>query len=203
MRRHQRLTVAAAGALVAAALAVGTPPISAAVEAPSSQLVLRDGAGDVWKFYPDTERSVRLANFPRADVLRTVVRHGDARLRIRMRFADIRRVGTQLYWVHIRTRLHQYDAVLTSEPGARRGRRYFQGDDGSRSCEGFARSIRYADDVVRFSIPRECVQEPRWVQVGIFNQLSFRDRGPRYFDTPFNHESPATNAVESRRLYAG
>ena len=79
--------------------------------------------------------------------------------------------------------------------------RFVEGDDGSRSCPGFARHIYYGRDLVTMRIPRSCVKNPRWVRLGIFNQLSFRAHGPRYFDTPLNHDSPASDATQTRRLY--
>lgn len=83
-----------------------------------------------------------------------------------MRFANIKPVGRQLYWVHIRTPRYQYDAVLSSKPGTRHGSRYFQGDDGRRSCRGFTRRIDYVRDLVTMRIPRRCLQEPRWIRLG-------------------------------------
>lgn len=200
MRVFRKLTAVLTGTLAATAFIAGTATSTAADSAGTSRLVLHDGPGDVWKFHPRTEEQTRVA-FPRADVTRAVLRHGPMALTVRMRFVDIKPVGRQLYWVHIRTPRYQYDAVLNSSPGSRRGSRYFQGDDGSRSCRGFTRTIYYGRDLVTMRIPRSCVKDPRWVRLGIFNQLSFRAHGPRYFDTPLNHKSPASDATQTRRLY--
>lgn len=209
MQVVRKITAALTGVLAGTALIAGTASSALAgpthgiahVSTAPSRLVFNDGPGDVWRFDPGTEQQTKLAHFPRADVTRAVFRHGAHAVSIRMRFVDIRPVGTQLFWVHIRTKSYQYDAVLSSKPGARRGIRYFQGDDGSRSCPGFTRKIDYRRDLVTMRIPRSCLHQPRWVRLGVFNQLTFKSNGPRYFDTPLNHLSPASHATETRRIY--
>ena len=89
--------------------------------------------------------------------------------------------------------------MVTSKPGHRAGQRYFQGDDGSKRCAGFTRTVDYANDVVSMRIPISCLHDPAWVRLGVFNELSYREKGPNYVDNPvthrqFGHQTP--------RLYA-
>lgn len=171
--------------LVALGLVAG--PATAAPTDHPSRVVLRDGRGDVWKFFPKTEDSVRLHHYPRADETKASLRHGSQAVTVRIRFADLQPVGTHLFWVHLRTRDYQWDAVVTSKPGHRAGQRYFQGDDGSKRCVGFTRSIDYAGDLVTMRIPRSCLHDPAWVRLGVFNELYYRGMPPNYFDNPLNH----------------
>ena len=194
-----RASAAVMCGLLATTLVAGTAPATSAGDERPSRVVLRDGPGDVWKFDLKTEEAVRLESFPRADVTRAVVAHRPAALIVRMRFVDLRRVGVQLYWVDIRTRFNYFQAIVSSKPGNRRGKRSFEGDDGSKSCEGFTRKIDYIDDLVTMRIPRTCLVNPRWVRVGVYNQLSFNESGPNYWDSPFDHEFDAGGGTG--RLY--
>ena len=77
--------------------------------------------------------------------------------------------------------------MVTSKPGHRAGQRYFQGDDGSKRCVGFTRTVDYADDVVSMRIPGSCLHDAAWVRLGVFNELYYSQKGPSYFDNPTTH----------------
>lgn len=144
--------------------------------------VLRDGSNDVWQ-RTGPEEETQVGEFPAADIRRAVVVHDLYALRVRMRFEDLKRAGYGSYWFNLKTPSHYYQAGIFTEPGMWQGRLYFQGDDGSRSCEGFTRRVDYVEDVVTMRIPRSCLQEPRWVRIGLLHQLAFG--GPEadpYFD---------------------
>lgn len=202
MTRLRTLSAVACG-LLAAVLLVGTTPGAGAAGTHPTRIALHDGPGDVWRFFPKTEKSVRVDPFPLADETRMVIAHGSSTLVVRWWFVDIRKVGTQLYWLELKTRDHHYQAVLTDKPGHRQGQRYFQGDDGSTSCAGFTRTIDYAKDTVVMRIPRTCLGTPKWVRVGPYNQFTFKGSRTPYFDTPTSHRSPATSRTPmTPRIYS-
>lgn len=202
MTRLRSLSAVVCGVL-AVVLLVGTTPGAGAVGTHPTRIALHDGPGDVWRFFPKTEKSVRVDPFPLADETRMVIAHRSSALVVRWWLVDIKRVGTQLYWLELKTRDHHYQAVLTDKPGHRQGQRYFQGDDGSKSCAGFTRTIDYAKDTVVMRIPRTCLGTPKWVRVGIYNQFTFKSSGTPYFDTPTSHKSPATSPTPmTPRIYS-
>jgi hypothetical protein len=158
-----------------------------------SRIVLRDGSDDVWQ-RTGPEEETRVGEFPAADIRRAVVVHDLYALRVRMRFADLKRVGYGSYWFNLKTPRHYYQAGVFTEPGKRQGRLYFQGDDGSRSCEGFTRRVDYDKDVVTMRIPRSCLQRPRWIRIGLLHQLALDSpEVDPYYDK--------TGWGESKRIY--
>lgn len=110
--------------------------------------------------------------------------------------ADVWKVGYQEHWFNLKTPRHHYQAGLFSGPDNRKGRRYFQGDDGSRRCAGFARKLDYGSNVVWMRFPRSCLKNPRGVRIGLLHDLRRKDpHGTPYFDK--------TSWGESKRLYRG
>ena len=195
----EKLAAATSG-MVAAAMLGAVAPAAHADEV-TSHAVLRDGAGDVWIANSDQEQPTR-AVFPAADVTRAVVRHAPLAVRIRMRFVDLRKVRRQHYVVQIGTPRSVYFAQVVSAPGARRGTHRFDSNRSS-GCRGMTHSIRYGRSVVSLRIPRRCLDQPRWVRVGLENTLTLH-RGRRattYRDNPHNHG--AFSDEVTRRLYRG
>ncbi len=191
---------AATSAIVAAATLVVVAPAAHGDEV-ASRVVLRDGAGDVWIANSDQEKPTRVV-FPAADVTRALVRHAPFAVRIRMRFVDLRRIGRQHYVVQIGTPSSVYFAQVVSSPGARRGTQRFDSNRPS-ACRGMTHSIRYGDNVVSMRIPRRCLDQPRWVRVGLENTLTLNrdNRAITYRDNPHNHG--AFSDEVTRRLYRG
>ncbi|NYD43446.1 hypothetical protein [Nocardioides panaciterrulae] len=182
------LAPAVAAGLMATPLAGTAPAAGAAAAEHPSRAVFHDGRGDVWREDPKTETSVRLHHYPRADETRVVLRHGASAITVRARFVDLQPVGTHNFWVHLRTRAYQWDAVVMSTPGHRASQRYFQGDDGAKRCVGFTRTISYSDNLVTMRIPNSCIHDARWVKLGLFNQLSYGKKGPTYYDNALTHQ---------------
>jgi hypothetical protein len=179
-----------------ASLLAGTAPASVAGDNArrTSKIVWRDGSADVWKGMPENE--VKIGKFPPADIRRAVVIHQHDFLVVAMRFADLRKVGYQEYWFNLKTPRYHYQAGVFSGPDNRKGRRYFQGDDGSRRCAGFARKLDYGSNVVWMRFPRSCLKNPKWVRIGLLHDFRRKDpQGTPYFDK--------TSWGESKRLYRG
>ena len=99
----------------------GSPPASAGDELPN-RAVLHDGPGDVRQWVAE-EQTYGAADAPEVDVLRAQIRHGRGEVKIRMLFADLRRVGEeQTFRAVTKTRRGWYGSKLTVSPGAWRGR---------------------------------------------------------------------------------
>ena len=189
------LTIAGTGTLAAT-----IDGAAAAVEDSPSRVVLHDGTGDVWTVSGDSEVFTK-ASFPTTDVTRAVVKHGRYAVRIRMRFADLRRVGYQAYDATVFTpRRGDYLATVGSGPGVRQGTHQWQA--GEATCRGFTHTMNYDTNLVTMRIPRPCLGRPRWVKVILENFTSVGDdeaSATFYTDNPHNHqEFPSTY---TRRLY--
>jgi hypothetical protein len=193
-------TLSAALTLAAAAALAGPIGPAAAVEARPSRVVLHDGRGDVWTVSGNSEEFTK-TRFASSDVTRVVVRHGHYAVRIRMRFADLRKIGYQAYEATVFTPRRGDDlATVGTGPGARQGTR--QWDAGESRCRGFTHTINYDTNLVTMRIPRSCLGRPRWVKVIVdnFAMIGENESSARFYaDNPHNHqESPFTY---TKRLY--
>jgi len=201
----QKLSAGLVSGVLAVAVLTTVAPAAHAVERPTG-VVLHDGSRDVWEvhFAPEGESTATRAGVPEADVTRAFIRHATFAVRIRMRFANLRRVGVQSYEVQIGTPRNAYFAQVRSSPGARRGTHSFDGGQGT-GCRRMTHRIDYADNVVTMRIPRRCLGRPRWVRVGLTNALRVEGSNGEgehlYVDNPHNH-GPFSDEV-TRRLYRG
>jgi hypothetical protein len=188
------LSLAAAGTLAT------TVDRAAAVEDIPSRVVLHDGTGDVWTVSGDGEEFTK-TSYPTADVTRAVVKHGHYAIRIRMRFADLRRVGFQAFEAMIFNPRRGDDlASVGSGPGARQGTH--QWEAGESRCRGFTHTINYDTNWVTMRIPRSCLGRPPWVKVSLYNFTSIGDEESsttHYTDNPHNHKE--SSFTYTRRLY--
>ncbi len=50
-------------------------------------------------------------------------------------------------------------------------------------------------------LPSTCLHDARWVRLGTYNELYYKQSGPNYFDQPFNHRSPVETPGQTRRVY--
>src|SRR4051794_26150780 len=116
----ERVSAALASGVISVAMLTTAAPAADAVERPTG-VVLVDGSGDAWtlEVAAEGEEVAIRADVPAADVTRAFVRHGTYALKIRMRFADLRGVGSQFYDVQIGTPRNVYFAQVRSVPGSR------------------------------------------------------------------------------------
>lgn len=197
---NRRVSAAAACGFLVAALLTPTGSADASLSAEVSRIVLRDGAGDVERMVPPDTTSYPYGAFPPADVTRARVSHRADALVMKMRFVNLRRVGTQRFWTDIKTPgPHHYKAELTTAPGARQGSKVFELDNVAKRCRGFRRTVDYADDVVTMRIARTCLGNPSWVRVMMMSILVVKDGGPLYIDHP---HSRGTMITPTPRLYS-
>ena len=204
---YRRLSAALTCTLVATGTLTATAQNAAAVEELPSRVVLYDGAGDVWTYgLNGSQNPPAMTSFPPADVMRAVIKHGPDALRLRMRFADLDKVGRQAYRVDILTSKARYDgyfAAVVAGPDSRQGRHFLELDSSVR-CPGFTHEIDYVTDVVTMRIPRRCLGRPRWVKVHLDNALWTGDSDhpdSAYEDNPHGHN--AYTEAFTGRLYQG
>jgi hypothetical protein len=149
------------------AVVVAVIPTAAAAE----QWTHRDAAGDVVQFtwdYESVKTTTELPDDVSTDVRRLTITHAPHELRISMRVQDIVR-GTRAAELYVRTaegrrfEVHAY-AIRT---------RAFSGPyivsvptHESVECSGQSASLDPDTDKVYVTLPRRCLGDPRWVQVG-------------------------------------
>ena len=182
--------------LLVAALAAGLV-VAGSSAAQAQSITDADAAGDMVKydFESESEEARPAPNQVRNDVLTTTLTHGATRISIRVKYAELRRLGEG----H-----SQYLQMVTNE-GVRRGLdvsahpRTWAGrtgmwrerDESSVRC-AIRHSIDYTSNVIAVSFPRQCASSPRWVKFrvaaqrygegGIYLDDALRDR-PWYGET--------------------
>lgn len=200
---RQSLIAACCGLAASALMLVA--PATAADDEPPTRVVLRDGAGDVWKVNMRTSHWTLVGDLPPADVTRAVVSHRTHAVVVRARYDDLRRIGTQRYFTGMATRRGDFFVEVASRPGSRAGRHtLYDGVAGDRlACKQMSHDIDYANDVVRLRVPRSCLDRPRWVRANVGNIFVTGERPHRrfYADNPHNDE-PYSN-FGTRRLFRG
>ncbi len=104
------------------------------------------------------------------DVLSQRVNHGARVVRVTLRHAQLTRPSKKDFIVHVvalRTNEGKRAEVSLLAQGKRyQGERMFTVNNKDRRCKGLSTRIDYARDTVRFTIPRRCLSNPRWLEVG-------------------------------------
>ncbi len=133
--------------------------------------VIRDASGDVLKTTfagPGETTQVLDPTITAGDVRRTVVRHGAHRLNYRFKVRDLRRPDYVQILSQIKTSAADEflldvfrspegawaDLIIISDPNREDLR-----------CRGIRTRQSVRRDLIRVSIPRRCLQRPRWVRV--------------------------------------
>lgn len=149
---------------IAAGLAVGTAGTAAA-----QTLTDVDQRGDVQSFTMESEEPAPAPTVANGDVLRTVFNHAERRVSVRVKYADLRRIGQ-----------FRNDGIkVVTNEGVRREVSVFAGQGMWRGqadmvrpngrpvdCD-IAHKIDYDRNLVTISFPRSCVSNPRWVRLGM------------------------------------
>ena len=188
--------------LLVAALAAGLV-LAGSSAAQAQSITDVDTAGDMVGVDWETEETRPAPHQVRNDVLRTTLTHSATRISIRVKYAELQRVG----YGH-----GQYVQMVTNE-GVRRNlevsveqgdwagwMEMWRGRDGGEVRCAIRHSIDYTRNVIAVSFPRQCASSPRWVK---FRVLGFRYGETGVYlddalrDEPFLGENPA----QSRRVY--
>lgn len=190
-----RLTAILACVAVLPALYGGS---AAAGDQRSSELVLRDGRGDVWTTPVGGDSYTRVAE-SRADVLRVRLVHGERTIRARWTFADLTRSGRQRFNLAIRADSGSWQVEAAASPRNPGGRHHLWDQGGDKvSCPAMWHRLGYRTDTVLVVIPTTCLGDPEWVRFIVSNARESRTRLAE--DNPHNNQPvPDSPTV---RLYA-
>ena len=162
-----------------------------------------DTAGDMVRFDDETEEPSPAPNQVRNDVLRTTMTHSATRISIRVKYAELQRVGEgQGLLVEMVTNEGvRRDLELFAGPGHWAGSTWMgRGRDGGDVRCAIWHSIDYATNTVAVGFPRRCASSPQWVK---FRFLGYRAEETSFYlddalrDGPFLGENP----VQSHRVY--
>lgn len=156
-------------------LAVVLPAAAALAPATAhaERVVTEDAATDVVKIElgegDDLEQSVvtPTPDVTTVDITKTVVDHRAARVRVVVRYRDVVPSRFRVTAVQLRTPQGRYLVFVM----AARGERTVVGLDrkgrGTVECKGLRSSLDRSADRSTTTIPTSCLEQPRWVQVGV------------------------------------
>lgn len=150
-----------------AALTVGLLAGTAGV-ADADVLAVTDPRGDVVSFAGESETQTPEPGVRNGDILRTVLRHGTSRISVRVKFAELLRVGdfrSDVVRVVTNEGVRR-NVVVEAGPGVWRGTAEMARPNGAHVDCAVSHTIDYDLNVVTVSFPRRCVSDPRWVQLG-------------------------------------
>lgn len=198
IRRGGRLT----RPLLVAALAAGL--VLAGSSAAQAQSITNvDTAGDMVEVDYETGETRPAPNQVRNDVLSTTMTHNATRISIRVKYAELQRVGegNGLFVQMVTNEGARRNLEVSAGPGDWAGSTAMW-RRGEREVRCVIRhSIDYTRNVIAVSFPRQCASSPRWVRFRVLG-YRFADNGAFYLDDalrdePFLGENPA----QSRRVY--
>jgi hypothetical protein len=127
-----------------------------------------DALHDVVKF--DGDNQTNAPTVKEGDVRRVTVAHTSGRVVVRLKYAELSRVNSWGAIALVRTSAgKQFELDLEAASGIGwQGKLTVSHATGSTiACPGADRKVDYALDTVRFSVPRGCLGDPRWVKVGV------------------------------------
>lgn len=154
-----------AGASLAGAIMLGLT----AAPASADREVFRDARGDVVTSTfseVDGETSGIDPTVTGTDALRTVVKHGDRRIKIKVRVRDLRAKDQGSMTAFLKTNEGFYLVTLMRTPlwGSTADIVDLDSDEEGVSCPGIQQSISAKKDRFLVSFPRSCVSRPRWIR---------------------------------------
>ena len=142
------------------------------------------------------------------DVTSTRLTHSASRISVRVRYAELQRVGTGTSLsisVVTNEGIHRY-LQLYSRPHDWSGMTEFYRRGGDPVRCAVRHSIDYADNVIRASFPRRCASNPRWVRFSVIawsvqqDDVSYLDDALLDRPVTLNDDGSTTDA-RSRRVY--
>jgi len=188
--------------LLVAALAAGVV-VAGSSAAQAQTITDTDTAGDMVKSDWENDETRPAPNQVRNDVLRTTMTHGAKRISIRVKYAELRRVGDgHGEYVQVVTNEGVRRGIeVSADPGhwAGRAEMWRERDESEVRC-AIRHSIDYTRNVIAVSFPRQCTSSPRWVK---FRVLGFRAGENVFYLDDALRDGPnlGENAAQSRRVY--
>jgi hypothetical protein len=128
-----------------------------------------DATGDVQSVAGDADTPTPAPDAVDPDATSVRVSHGPRKVTVRTQFQDLAKASDSFYafLLQVRTneRVHR-QLEVDAGPGMWHGQVTFSSPRKVLHCRGLARSIDYTANTVTVTIPRSCLSNPRWVQVG-------------------------------------
>ena len=97
------------------------------------------------------------------------VSHGPGKVTIRTQYQDLAKASDGFYAFFFQLRTNERvnrQLEVDAGPGMWRGQLSFGSPRKKLHCRGLARSIDYTANTVTVTVPRSCLSNPRWVQIG-------------------------------------
>lgn len=127
-----------------------------------------DTAGDVVSVRRSTGATTPAPGQIEGDIALARVRHKAHRVVLKMRVRDLTRSGRgTVHYYAIRTRTLTRIIALEARPGDWDGTVTMLKPDGRRTRCHVRRKIDYTANWARVSVPRSCLDEPRWVRAAM------------------------------------
>ena len=205
------------------ALALAVPLLSAVVAAPATAAQLRtnDAVGDVWRLvYDDNDvlTGYRPAgSVSNGDVVSTVARHTERRISFTTQYATLLRGPGKNGFISVHRMRFDNDVQaavnMHATYGDWSGQSFLTNERTGNAlrCAGVRHGIDYQADTVRVSLPRACVDQPRWLTytglhytlAGGETQTGADDHA--YLDNALNssHRTGTGPANSSARIHSG
>ncbi|WP_203336493.1 hypothetical protein [Nocardioides limicola] len=185
--------------VLAVAVLVVSSVLFAGGAAQAATLVVPDARGDVAIFtgYGFTPAP----RVTQGDIVRTTFKHTGNAVVVRVKFRSLSRRGDHgEHQVRILTDtgLDRRVSVLADPTNWSGTMRFTTHRNRTLHCAVHHR-IRYARDVVRFRIPRSCLDDPSWVRLG--SRTSWSAKGVHYSDDALLDGAEAGHIRLSRRVH--
>ena len=191
-------SVSSAGAVLVTALVA-----TGAGAAHGQELSYADGASDVHLIQADDSTTLH-GDMVNTDVTTVLVDHRNRRLKARFGFTDLARTGQGFVTLlQVRTSEgRRFNVVVVATPGGWRGQPVLQTLNGKElECASLRRAIDYDANTVKVSMGTDCLDRPRWVQVGLL-ALSSPTADTFYIDDAQHPDVPVRSTL-SRKIRRG
>ncbi len=103
------------------------------------------------------------------DIVSSAVRHSGRKVVLKMRYRSLSRttdLAGHLFSIRTNEKVRR-DIAIVAGPRMWRGQAEVTSRRGEVRCRGLRKHISYARDQIRVVVPRRCLSNPRWVQVGM------------------------------------
>lgn len=155
----------------AAALLLPVCALLLPAAAHAEKVVTEDGVGDVLQadLAVDTETPefVPAPDEASTDIVRTVAAYGTTRLSLTVHFRDLLNTHSQDLFVKVLTPRGSYVVGASRMPGSRVGTMIFRGRGAEVECRGLRAKFDGGGDTMSISVPAACLDEARWVRLGV------------------------------------
>jgi hypothetical protein len=172
--RRATLTLAIAAGLI----------VASATSASAESLTVTDPRGDLRAYDVENGEPGNAGSVSNGDIVRSVLRHGDTRISVRVKFSELRKIG-EFRGDAIRVVTNEgvkRDVSTSAGPGMWSGESDMSRPNGTLVDCAVAHRIDYDRNVVTVSFPRSCVSNPRWVRLGVGAMWMSSGTGMYYVD---------------------